>query len=235
MKLFCFPPAAGGASLFRRWSSALAPQVELCAIQLPGRESRIREQPAVHMAALVDEISSDIAGLLGKSFGFYGHSMGALIAFEVAHAVREKTGRSPAHFFLSASRPPQDRQLVHRLHDLPDEEFLCEVQRYGLLPAHVLKCNELMQLLVPLLRADLRLCDEYRYCQRAPFTCPVTAIGCFDDPWVTAAELAAWEAHTAGRFELVMIAGGHQFHDESAEIFLNIIHNRLSPDEGRID
>jgi medium-chain acyl-[acyl-carrier-protein] hydrolase len=176
----------------------------------------------------VEQFSTEIARMLDKPFGFYGHSMGALIAFEVAHAIRERTGLSPAHFFVSGSRAPQAGQIFCQLHALSDPEFVREVEHYGLLPPHVLGSTELMELLGPLLRADLRLCDGYRYEQRSPFDCPLTVIGCLDDPWVPAKELASWQLHTTGSFSRVMVAGGHQLGEDTATSFISVIRNKLS-------
>ena len=228
-QLLCFPPAAGGASLFRHWPAQL-PHVQLCAIQLPGHESRIQEPPAVCMDMLVEQIARDIRPLLRKPFSLYGHSMGALLAFEVAHRIRTTTGHNPAHLFVSAARPPQAPQLIHRLHDLPDEAFLREVHRYGLLSQNVMQCAELMLFLTPLLRGDLRLCDAYRYVHRPPLACPITAIGCLNDAWVPVGELSAWQGHTTDRFERVIIEGGHELGSENSASCLSIIRTRLLAD-----
>ena len=211
MRLFCFPPAGSGAMMFRHWPGHLLPDLEVCAVQLPGRENRWREQPFDQLSRLLPPLTAAILPHLGKPFAFFGHSMGALIGFELARHLRSTHDISPRHLFVSSHPAPQIPGSGAPVHLLPDPALLEELRHLGGTPEAILNNSELMQLLLPTLRADLKLCETYVYQSAPPLGCPITAFGGSRDPKVTLAELRAWQSETCGPFALMLYPGGHFF------------------------
>lgn len=204
-RLFVFPHAGAGASAYQL-ADHFPDRVEVCSVQLPGRENRFAEPCLFSVDAVVDELAPLIAGRSELPFAFFGHSMGALLAFAVAHRLRETGARLPARLFLSAMRAPHvpDRD---ELHALPDADLLARLGRAelaGLDP-------ELQELLLPMVRADLTVCETYEPSYEVPLPCPFTVLGGSEDETIRAAELAAWREHTTGGFELRMFPGDHLY------------------------
>ncbi len=182
VRLFCFPHAGGGASLFHGWADRLPPAVEVCPVQLPGRETRFGEPPINRLGPLVGALAEALLPHLDRPFAFFGHSLGALIGFELARRLRRERGLEPVHLFASACAAPQRWGCVRPIHALPDAAFRKELRRLrGTAPA-VLDNEELMEILLPALRADFALCETYAYGEDDPLSCPVTAVGGLRDP-----------------------------------------------------
>lgn len=211
LQLFCFPFAGGSASIFRKWDTKLPGNIEVCAIQLPGREDRLWEAPFRQIVPLVNALSEVVAIDLEKSFVFFGHSMGALLAFELSRHLRRLGARQPDHLFVSGFRAPHlpDRQAP--THDLPETSFLEELRRLGGTPDEVLQSSELMTVFTPTLRADFALTETYSYVHEVPLECPISAFVGSDDQEVSYDEIAAWRQHTTGSFSLQSIPGNHFF------------------------
>ena len=227
IRLFCFPYAGGGASLYRTWAQGLPPQVEVCPVQLPGRENRIREEPFRRMETLVEALAAGLAPLLDRPFAFFGHSMGSLIAFELTrHLVRER-GLSPAHLFVSGHRAPQLPPRDEPIHPLPDEEFLAKVFELNGTPEEVRTDPELRALFLPILRADFELCETYGYQEAAPLPCPVSAFGGLGDHHVPREDLQAWQEQSQGRFVLRMLPGDHFFLTSAEPLLLRTLGQEL--------
>ena len=219
LRLFCFTYAGGGASIYRPWTRELPPEVELCAIQLPGRESRLLEEPYTEMAALVEQLSAALDPYLDLPFAFFGHSMGALVAFEMARAIRRRRGLSPVHLFVSGHAAPQIRRRRAPVHQLPDAAFVETIRQLNGTPEQVLENAELMALVLPALRADLALCETYTYGNSAPLGCPISAFGGLADSEVRYDDLRAWQAETTGPFRLRLFPGDHFYlRDERAAL-----------------
>lgn len=211
MRLFCLPYAGSGAAIYRLWPEELPPDVELCRIQLPGRESRLREMPYNRLSKLVDELAKVIRPLLDVPFAFFGHSMGALVSFELARAVRREYGVTPEHLFVSAWRAPQ-QALGTCLHQLPNQEFIEEMQaRFSGIPNAILQEREILDIMLPILRADLAVCETYEYSQGEPLTCPISVFGGLEDHWIRPSDLEAWSAQTSADFNVQMYPGDHFF------------------------
>jgi medium-chain acyl-[acyl-carrier-protein] hydrolase len=210
-RLFCFPYAGGGAPIYRNWSQSLPAEIEVCAAQLPGRGSRIKETPFSDLSEMVAVIAEAIVPYLDLPVAFFGHSMGAMIAFELARKLRETQNMQPAHLFISGRRAPQVPKDDPISHNLPEPELLKELQRLNGTPAEVLEHPELMQLMLPLLRADFSVVETYRYRPGAPLDCPVTVFGGLQDPEVSREHLEAWGEQTNAGFSLRMLPGDHFF------------------------
>jgi medium-chain acyl-[acyl-carrier-protein] hydrolase len=222
-RLFCFPYAGAGAAVFRQWSDHLPAHFELCIPCLPGRDARIDEPPVSDMSSLVSGLAQEMLEALGPRYAFFGHSMGAFIAFDLAHALSER-GRPPAHLFVSAQRAPRLPYPAQPIFALPDDEFLAGVlARYHSIPKPLLEDQALRAILLRTLRADFTLVEDYRYRAGRALPCPVTAFGGADDPGIAPEQLEAWSQETTGSFRLHLLAGGHFFLQEKREELLSII------------
>jgi medium-chain acyl-[acyl-carrier-protein] hydrolase len=211
LRLFCFPYAGASASIFRHWSEALPAEVEVCPIQLPGRGTRLTEPPFIQLSPLVDALAQAVAPLLDKPFAFFGHSLGALIGFELARRLRGQYGAHPARLLVSALRAPQLPGRGAPIHALPEGEFIAELRRLNGTPMAVLDHKELMEIMLPLLRADFALYEKYEYSPEPPLNCPISAFGGMQDCRVRESDLAAWRVQTNVSFSLRMFPGDHFF------------------------
>jgi medium-chain acyl-[acyl-carrier-protein] hydrolase len=208
-RLICVPFAGGGIGAFRAWARRLPVGVELVAAQLPGRESRLREAPLDSIAEIVAGMLPSVAGAADLPLALFGHSMGALIAYELALALEAGAGRAPAHLFLSARRPPDEPDPEAPVHHLPDPQFLDELQsRYGAVPPAVRQEPELLALLLPTLRADIRALESY-----APSTrkvrCPLHVYGGLDDRHPRPSQLAGWQRVAEREIRVRLFSGDH--------------------------
>jgi medium-chain acyl-[acyl-carrier-protein] hydrolase len=210
-RLFCFPYAGGGASFFRTWRERLWPDIEVCAIQLPGREDRLMETPIGELSALIDVLADVLYPYLDFPFAFFGHSLGALISFELTRRLRRQKAPCPLQLFVSGHRAPQIPDPDPPIHQLPDADFIEELGRFNGTPQAVLENSELMEVFMPLLRSDIGLEETYVYDDEAPLDCPISAFGGLEDEEVSREELAGWCDQTRSKFEIQMFPGDHFF------------------------
>jgi medium-chain acyl-[acyl-carrier-protein] hydrolase len=228
MRFFCFPYAGGNAvNIYRSWPDYLPKDLEVCAIQLPGRGTRIREPAHKHLEPLVHDIEPAIKPYLNKPFVFFGHSMGAMISFELARALRSTQAPGPSHLFVSGRIAPHIPDPDPPTYHLPEEQFIAEVKALNGTPKEVLEHPELMQLMIPLLRADFSVCQTYSYADEPPLDCPITALGGLQDHKVGPELLEPWKVHTTAEFKLRMLPGDHFFlHGNQAQL-LHLISGEL--------
>lgn len=231
LRLFCLPYAGGGASIFRPWTIAAPRDIQICAVQFPGREHRLMEPAFTRMDALIAALHEVIAAYLDRPFAIFGHSMGALVAFELTRALRRMGLRQPQQLFLSAHRAPQLPDRRAPIHTLPDEELWEQLRRLDGTPEEVLANRELMELITPALRADFQLCETYEVAKERPLDVPFRVFGGTEDPNVAERELEAWRAHTTAVFRVRMLPGGHLFlQQQQREIFTAMLHDlRAAP------
>ena len=223
LRLFCFPHAGGGASAFHTWSRALPATVAVCPVRLPGRESRASEPALTTMRGLVEALTEAIAPLVDEPFAFYGHSMGAVVGFELIRSLRACRRPLPAALFVSGARAPQYR-LRHAPPPEPSEaDFLAELRRLEGVPAEVLDHPELLRLILPVLRADAALYRNYVFAEEAPLTCPIRAYGGLADPNIRREHLEGWARQTTSSFELRLFPGGHFFVNTERDAFLGAL------------
>ncbi len=211
LRLFCFPYAGGGVSIFRTWSDDLPQSIQVCPVQLPGRESRLREPPFARLEPLVAALSQAIRPHLSMPFAFWGHSLGALIGFELARTLAQQNAPNPIHLFVSGRSAPQIPPIGSPIHLLPDPEFIAELGHLNGTPAEVLQNAELMELLLPVLRADFAVNETYIYTAGEPLECPISAFGGLRDNLTSRDKLEAWRHQTRGAFTLRMFPGDHFF------------------------
>ena len=207
-RLFCFPHAGAGATVFRGFQEALPATIEVCAVQLPGRENRLREAPIADLAKLVPQIADGLAPHLAPPFAFFGHSMGSILAFELARELRRRGRPLPAHLFASACPAPHlpDDDATHHL---PDDALLARLRDLGGMPDELLAHRELMEMLLPVFRADASITETYVHTSEPPLDIPFTAFGALSDAKATRADMDAWRRHTSRAFALAMIPGDH--------------------------
>lgn len=229
LRLFCFPYAGGGASIFRTWSQMLPTEIEVCAVQLPGRENRMSESPFLQLSSLVQALTKALQPYLTMPFAFFGHSMGALIGFELARQLRSQKSKIPVHLFVSASLAPQIKHRHEPIYQLPDAEFLQELHRLNGTAQGVLDNAELRQLMMPVLRADFTICDTYVYTPEEPLPCPISAFGGYQDSEVTFADLEAWHVQTSSSFKLHTFQGDHFFLRSAQAPLLQAVAHDLTP------
>ncbi len=227
LRLFCFPYAGGGASIFRSWPNDLPDWIEVYPIQLPGRENCIRDAPFRRLLPLIDELTDRCLSLVSeKPFAFFGHSMGALIGFELTRRLRQRSMPQPIHLFVSGARAPQIHNPRPPIHNLPDDQFKEAVRDFNGTPEAILQHEELMQILLPCLRADFEVYETYIYQPEPPLSIPISVFGGWQDKKISSHELEAWRSQTSGAYSMRMFPGDH--------FFLNSAHEPLLQNISRI-
>jgi medium-chain acyl-[acyl-carrier-protein] hydrolase len=226
--LFCIPHAGGGTAVYRDWTGDLAPEAIVKRLQLPGRESRFGEPALTTLdAALADLFRAAIPDLSGP-FALFGHSMGALLAFELAHKLRESTAQEPVHLFVSACRAPHFPPLPAPYSDLPQKDFIDIIdRRYGGIPSVLLVDDGLMKALLPAIRADFKILERYRASDRQPLNCPISVFGGRDDTATPLSTLEAWREYTTHDFHLSMFDGGHFYLNSQKSLLIDQIRIAL--------
>lgn len=216
--LVVFPYAGGAPAAFRAWPDALAPRVEPHFVTLPGRDRRYHETPLTRSDEIIAPVAAEVASLGERPLVLFGHSMGSMLAFEVARALRRMGRRGPGALVVSGRCAPQLTSRSPALRDLPDSEMIAQAARlFGGIPA-ALREPELVPFLARVLRADLTVIETYRYAPDEALGCPILAVGGTDDPWVTSAELEQWRIQTSAAFASARIAGDHfYFRTEGGE------------------
>lgn len=230
VRLFTFPYAGVGGSIFRSWAALLPPDVELCLVQLPGRDSRWKEPAFSQMTELLPALLGGMRRYLDRPFAFYGHSLGALISFELARALRHSGLAGPVHLFVAAHRAPQCPNPHPPLGHLADDPFVEQIgRRYGGIPQAVLENPELLALMLPCLRADLTLFESYQYTEQPPLSCPIAVFGGLSDSLVAREALKPWSAQTTGSSQVRTFSGGHFFLQDSRAAVLTSVVDALAP------
>ncbi|MFC8246911.1 thioesterase II family protein [Streptomyces chartreusis] len=212
LRLVCVPYAGGGTAAFQGWSDLLPETIEPWFLRLPGREARFREEPRTDVPVLVKEAAAVLGPALDGPYALFGHSLGALIAFELARELRRSYGKEPVHLSVSARSAPHLPLRHAVVHQLPDDLLLEALdQRFNAIPPAIRDDPQMRALYLPVLRADVTLLETYAHTPAAPLSCPVTAYGGEDDPEFGPGELEGWEQHTASAYRLRVFPGGHFF------------------------
>lgn len=228
LRLFCFPYAGGAAHIFRQWPQRLPAGVEVYAVQPPGRGKRMTERPFTNLMELVAAAEPALRPFMDGPFAFYGHSMGGAVGYELARRLQEDGRPGPLHLFVSGCPAPQLGQTRPITYDLPDAEFVEDLRRLKGTPAEVLNHPELLQLMLPLLKADFEAIQTYQHLEGPPLACPLTVVGGLGDEEVTRDLLTPWRELAAGAFSLHMLPGDHFFLHTSQNALLEIIARQLA-------
>lgn len=229
LRLFCFPYAGGGASAYRTWQESLPAEIEICAVQPPGRENRLSEERFLRVGPLADAICEAIEPLLDLPCAIFGHSLGSVVGYETALRLRDRGRAVPVQLLVSARRAPNVPPDDEPTYNLPQAEFRAKLEELEGTPQAVLDHPELMELMEPLLRADFELNDTYSPPEGPPLEIPVTAFGGLEDADVSRENLDAWRDVSRGRFRLRMFAGGHFFLHEHQQTLIAAIAQELMP------
>ncbi|HET9172184.1 MAG TPA: alpha/beta fold hydrolase [Actinospica sp.] len=222
-RLVCLPHAGGSASYYFPLSRTLSPEVEVLAVQYPGRQNRLREGYAASIDELVDGVHGALEPIARSSdvpLAFFGHSMGAVVAFELARRL------PPLHLFVSGRRAPACLR-DERQHTLDDAGLLRVLAENGGTHRSVLDNPELRALFLPTIRNDYRLTESYRYTPGPPLGCPITVLTGDADPAVTLDEATAWRGHTSADFDCRVYSGGHFYLEEHAQRIADLLRVRL--------
>jgi surfactin synthase thioesterase subunit len=213
IRLVCLPFAGGGSALFYRWRRQLPDWLELTPLTLPGHDGRLNERPLTDLRALAALLVDDLRPVLDRGpFVLLGHSMGAWLAFEMAREIRRRDRRLPKLLVVAASRAPHLRLSESPISGLSDSEFIDVLERrYGGIPPEVRASRELLQLLLPALRADIRMIETYEHADEPPLETDLLALGGTNDAAVSGAVLEGWRRHTSRDFSARMLPGGHFF------------------------
>ncbi|MGH9280037.1 MAG: non-ribosomal peptide synthetase [Acidimicrobiales bacterium] len=211
MRLFCFPPAGGSASYFDTWLDEIPEWIVVSPVQLPGRGDRANEALLARVEQLVDLLADELLPRLDQPFVLFGHSMGALIAYEVARTLRAWGAPEPRAVYVSGFRAPHLPGRGSPIYSLPDDVFIEELAHLVNGSKNLLDDTELRQLFLPLLRADVELCESYQHVPDEPLSCALRVFGGRNDGSVGREELAGWRRHTRGPFRLEMFPGDHSF------------------------
>lgn len=230
LRLFCFPYAGGGSARYYTWQNRLPAAVQVCPVQLPGRESRRREPSITRMDELVEVLATGLAGHMNSPFAFFGHSMGGLIAFALTCHLRRLHQPLPAHLFISSTPSPQLPDLAPPMHELPEPALIRELaRRYGGIPAPILADREMLAIYLTITRADLALMESFHWSGEEPLLTPLTIYGGEQDRFIAVEVLESWRPLTAAPFQLRLFPGDHFYLQSNPQTLLNTLGTALEP------
>ncbi|WP_018014701.1 thioesterase II family protein [Teredinibacter turnerae] len=228
LRLFCLSYAGGGASVYYPWRHVVPDLVEVCPVQLPGREERV-DEPCISEFDQVVELLAPVMGeYLDIPYMIYGHSMGAGLAFELSHRLLNDYDKPPSHLFVGAHRSPTQPYGYPSVKSTSEDVVLDVLSGFEGMPEAILKNRELLDLFLPILRSDLLVCETYRYRERTPLACPITLFTGRDDKNVTSQELVGWGDQTTGPFVHQELEAGHFFLKSHQKQLLELVGANLA-------
>lgn len=229
LRLFCFPYSGASASAFYSWVNSLPPAIEVCPVELPGRGARLMEPLCAQLPPLIEATAEGLLPALDKPFALFGHSMGALVSFELARHLRRRYKIEPVHLFVSGHGAPQLPDDEPPIHALPEAEFIARVRGLNGTPDEIWQHPELRDLLIPILRADFSVCETYQFYPDEPLRHPISALAGLDDPYVSREQMEGWREQTTGAFSVRMFPGDHFYLHADRFLLLQTIARDLSP------
>ena len=220
LRLFCFPYAGGSATLFRDWPPHIPADVEVVGVQLPGRAFRLKEPPMKDMVSLLDALELQVEPYLDQvPFVFWGHSMGALLVFELMRRFQKKGAALPKLAILSARRAPHLPKYQIDVAQMDDEEFINELRKLGGTPDEIINNKRLMKLVLPSLRADFELMYRWEHVAGDPLSIPLKVVGGKGDAPISEADLQAWSQYSTAETTIEMFEGDHFYlHQPAVEL-----------------
>lgn len=224
VRLFCFPYSGASASIYYTWINYAPTMVDICPIQLPGHGTRLTELLHNDLQSLIKDAYIELEPYFSDvPYVFFGHSFGALFSFELARVLRDQGKNSPEHLFVSGHGAPHLVDLYPRIHTLPEKEFRERIGELNGMSPEILKNNELMELLSPIIRADFSCCETYSYCPGIPFSFPITAFGGLEDKHVSRNDLEQWKIHSTVATDVRLFPGDHFFLHGNVENIVRVI------------
>lgn len=226
IRLFCFPYVGGGSWIYRGWSDYAGREIEIVPVALPGRDKRLWEQPYSSLSPLIGALADVLPQ--DKPFAFFGHSMGALIAFELARELYRRGSELPLCLFASGCGAPQTPRRSVTRHLLCDADLVAELRGLGGTPEEVLQDSGMMELFLPGIRADFTIGETYEYAQSNLLDCPIFVLQGDQDPETTRDEALAWRVCTSGAFRMDTYHGDHFFLHSAKKSIVTLIRKELS-------
>jgi medium-chain acyl-[acyl-carrier-protein] hydrolase len=227
LRLYCFSYAGGSAHAYASWQAALGPEIEVCAVQFPGRGSRMAEKPYTSMQEVVVVLADLLTQQDRTPFAFFGHSMGALVALELARCCARHSLAMPLGLIVSGASAPQFEKPARNLHVLPDNELIDALRDYDGSPPEVLEHRELMELLLPMIRADFQLIETYRYRAGHPLDLALTVFVGDADAQAVQESAPHWQKETVGTCDVHRFKGGHFFINTDRDAVLSCLKTTL--------
>ena len=223
LQLFCFPYAGGSAQVFRHWQQHFSSDVSLWLAHLPGRDKRFAQPPFKSLKELVEVLADAIVPMLWEDYAFWGHSMGALISFELARELRRRKHALPGAMFVGGCRAPQVPASAPTTFDLPEEDFIGQLKRLNGTPRELFEDPETLKFFLPTLRADFQTTETYAYQPEDPLACAIYAYGGLQDTDVPVKSLRAWGQQTSRKFEARLFPGDHFFIHSSTPNLIDVL------------
>lgn len=208
LRLVCFGHAGAGPGVFARWPHSLPADIEVFAVRLPGRDRRLRETPFRRWPPLLDALTEALTPELSGPFVLLGHSLGGMIAYELCCRLTA-SGNPPQRVLLVACRAPHVPNPLPTMHQLPEPQLVAELEGIGATPRDVLTDRRLLQLLTPMIRADLELAETWPFRPASAVTAPLVVFAGVADPIAPPASVAPWERYATGGFHFYAVPGGH--------------------------
>ncbi|MBF6330373.1 thioesterase II family protein [Nocardia transvalensis] len=234
VRLLCLPHAGGTASAYHGWHTELGPDVTVVAAELPGRDGRRAEPPLTDVHRLAEDLAGRLAGGTDQPYALFGHSFGAIVAFEIARLLARDRAGQPRRLFVSASPAPDDQDIPDEpLHRLPDDQFIARLAELGAIPRRAVDDAELSAVLLPQLRADWTAAETYVFAPDDPLSCPISVLGGQQDPMVGTDHLDGWRRHTTGETVVRVFPGAHFFLADNRTLIARAVRKDLSGATGR--
>jgi surfactin synthase thioesterase subunit len=227
LRVFCLPYAGGSTEVYRGWQRWFPPEIDICLIHLPGRGRRMAERAFTRAMPLVNAIAERMGPELTVPYALYGHSMGALISFELSWELIRRYGDGPQHLFVSGRSAPQWPRLEPPTFHLPHDDFIAELRRLNGTPPDVLDNPDLIKLFLGVLRADFEAVETYEYRSRGPLDCPITVYCGLQDEDVSQESCRAWRDQTTSCCEIRMLNGDHFLVRDPQPEFVNAFRNDI--------
>lgn len=221
-RVFVFHHAGGGASYYMPMLKYFSENVSVYLVQLPGREYRINDRPYNFLNPLLDDLIEAMKPYLDKPFVFLGHSMGAMIAFELVHKLRDTYGLTPKHLFLSSKCAPH-MEKKYKYQNLSDNQLVLKLFDFGGMDIELAKENKLMKMILPILRKDIQLCDDYQCCRSEVLDVPVTILGGNEDQDVNLSDLVEWDKYFNNEFNVCIFKGNHFYFKDDYSLLVSTI------------
>ncbi|MER6071755.1 alpha/beta fold hydrolase [Streptomyces sp. NPDC001817] len=233
VRLFCLPYAGGGATTYAAWPALFPDDVEVCPVELPGRLTRWSESAFERAEPLVGALANALEGELDVPYALFGHSMGALLAFELARTLRRRGAGEPRVLFVSGGPAPQLPRRWEPVHDQPDDVVVARLRELGAVPEDVYAEPELLELLMPTIRADFSVVETHVHRPGPPLGCPVVSFAGTEDREVPPDQVAPWHEQTTGGFAHHVLPGDHFFLHSARTALLDTVRAALTAVTGQ--